>query len=139
VNFNENDVVITAKTIFGEARGESVAGQHAVAWVIRNRAAHAHQHRHFGDGSPASACLAKYQFSCWNANDPNSRLLRSMTAGDKRLQPFIAIARAVFASDDDPTKGATYYYVRSIKTPAWAIGQKPVASIGHHLFFANIA
>jgi hypothetical protein len=33
----ENDRDILARTLWGEARGESLAGQIAVAWTIRNR------------------------------------------------------------------------------------------------------
>jgi hypothetical protein len=47
-----------------EARGENIAGQIAVAWTIRNRVDDG------GEGY-ARVCQAKYQFSCWNSNDPN--------------------------------------------------------------------
>ena len=38
MRISDSDLMIMAKTIWGEARGESHNGQVAVAWVIRNRA-----------------------------------------------------------------------------------------------------
>ena len=37
-SYTEQDWDTLARTIFGEARGESLQGQVGVAWVIRNRA-----------------------------------------------------------------------------------------------------
>ena len=57
-----------------------------VASVIMNRCAiakaylakHDKPHPLFGDGSPSSACLAPYQFSCWNPNDPNRSVIEAL-------------------------------------------------------------
>ena len=139
-SFNESDVITMAKTIYGEARGEQMEGQIAVGWVIKNRASAAHRRAHFGDGTPRSACLAPFQFSCWNSSDPNSAVLRRMKSSDPKLRPFITLARSVLqGTDPDPTYGATHYYALSIALPRWAIGKAPTTTIGQHRFFANIA
>ena len=69
------DIDTVARTIWGEARGEPIEGQQAVASVIGNRANiaaaweahHGVPHPLYGDGHLASACLAHhggaYQFS----------------------------------------------------------------------------
>lgn len=133
---NEHDITIVAKTIYGEARGEPLVGKFAIAHVIKNRAALAHEHPHFGDGSPASACLAKWQFSCWN--DPSA--LQSIPDDDIKLDMFKSIARSILNGNTaDPTHGATYYYANWMPSPPdWAIGHTPCAVIGKHLFFKGI-
>ena len=66
----EKDRDILARTLWGEARGESLAGQIAVAWTIRNRVKDGKDKSWWGEGY-ASVCQKPYQFSCWNRNDPN--------------------------------------------------------------------
>ena len=69
----EKDRDILARTLWGEARGESLAGQIAVAWTIRNRVNDGKAKSWWGEGY-AGVCQKPYQFSCWNKNDPNYRL-----------------------------------------------------------------
>ncbi|PWK42197.1 hypothetical protein C7534_1054 [Pseudomonas sp. OV226] len=52
----ENDRDILARTLWGEARGESLAGQIAVAWTIRNRVFDGKTKSWWGEGY-ASVCL----------------------------------------------------------------------------------
>lgn len=142
------DIIILAKTLYGEARGEPVAGQIAVAWVVRNRAEQAlgdkakgTKDRHqFGDGTAQGACLKPWQFSCWNHNDPNSIRLRTMPDDDPRIETCKIIAKDVLAGKvKDPTHGATFYYNPKVANPNWAKGQTPTAIIGNHRFYAGIA
>lgn len=129
-----------ARTLYGEARGEGDIGMQAVANVVCNRVALAHKHPHFGDGSIASACTAKYQFSCWNENDPNSEKLKTVTDEDPSFAAALDIAAdAVDGYLQDITGGATYYYVKNSPMPTWADGKTPCAAIGRHLFFKDIA
>lgn len=140
MDFSQNDVIITAKTIYGEARGEPRLGQIAVAWVVRNRAAQAAGRKQFGDGTAAGACLARWQFSSWNGNDPNSKILRTMPDDDPRLAPFVGIARLVLKGDaKDPTHGSTFYHASWLEKPKWAKGHAPVITIGRHLFYKGIS
>ena len=135
------DLVIAARTVYGEARGESFEGKRAVAHVLLNRL------RAGNSSSLAGVCLRPLQFSCWNRGDPN--LPRLLAAGfDDR--GFRDCLRAVIEACDetDPTAGATHYLNRAAWTrmqgaPAhgpqnWAKGLQPSAEIGGHLFFNNV-
>ena len=74
------DADILARTIMGEARGESTEGQIAVAWAILNRA---RSGMWFGCGGDIHAvCVKPYQFSCWNDDDPSRSLINHAQPGD---------------------------------------------------------
>ena len=140
----EQDRDTLARTLWGEARGESLAGQIAVAWSIRNRVEMDLHH----DGKPdwwgegyAGVCHKPYQFSCWNKNDPNYPFL----IGVKQI-PFRELAQARIAADQvidgkvpDPTGGATHYYATSMKMPpAWAAKATQTLKLGGHVFFKDV-
>jgi len=75
----DHELDILAKTLWGEARGEGREGLIAVAWVIKNRA----DNPGWWGKSIELVCLKPYQFSCWNADDPNAPYLR----GRKLIPP----------------------------------------------------
>ena len=130
----KEDVTIMAKTIWGEARGESDEGKAAVGWVIRNRA---EKPRWWGL-TIAGVCLKKWQFSCWNPSDPNAEKIANLS--DEELSPFILIAESVLDGEiDDPTGGATHYHVHGMKNmPKWSEGMTPFVKIDHHDFYVGI-
>ena len=136
----EKDRDILARTLWGEARGESLAGQIAVAWTIRNRVNDGKAKSWWGEGY-AGVCQKPYQFSCWNKNDPNFAYL----SGAKLIQ-FRELAQARIAADQvlggmitDPTSGATHYYALSMKVPpAWAAKAKQTLKLGGHVFFKDV-
>jgi len=140
MSVTERDRDILARTIWGEARGEDVIGQIAVAWTIRNRVLDGKAKSWWGEGY-AGMCQASYQFSCWNRNDPNYAYL----SGAKQI-PFREIAQALIAADHvmagnapDPTGGATHYYALSMKKPpAWAAKAKQTLKLGGHVFFKDV-
>ena len=66
----DKDRDILARTLWGEAWGESLAGQIAVAWTIRNRVNDGKDKSWWGEGY-GGVCQKPYQFSCWNKSDPN--------------------------------------------------------------------
>ena len=140
----DKDQDILARTLWGEARGEGVAGQIAVAWSIRNRV----EMDLHNDGKPdwwgegyAGVCKKPYQFSCWNRNDPNFAYL----SGAKPI-PFRELAQARIAADQvidgkvpDPTGGATHYYATTMpKAPTWVKGATLTLKLGHHVFFKDV-
>ncbi|WP_439878845.1 cell wall hydrolase [Pseudomonas prosekii] len=137
---SEKDRDILARTLWGEARGESLAGQIAVAWTIRNRVNDGKTNSWWGEGY-AGVCLAPYQFSCWNKTDPNFAYLSSANK-----IPFRELAKARIAADQvidgkvpDPTGGATHYYAVAMKNaPAWAAKAKQTLRLGHHIFFKDV-
>ena len=128
----EYDMEILAKTIFGEARGESQEGQIAVACCVFNRFKSG---KWFGAKTIAGVCLKPWQFSCWNKNDPNSQKIMALTF--PVYSKYFSVIEE--AKKDDITKGATHYYNPSIcNRPKWAEGRKPCVKIGKHLFFKDI-
>lgn len=148
-----HDLEIMARTIYGEARGETLRGRRAVACVIMNRAIKAQEyfekqgkiHPLFGNGAIYDACQRPYQFSCWLAKDPNLSKLLSVRPGDRTLGECIGVAIMVIEDSltdryagRDPSCGSLHYYVRGSPMPKWHQGQAPCAILGAHLFFNNI-
>lgn len=147
-NDDAENIDITARTCFGEARGEQKIGMQAVANVIQTRSniASAYMltkgkpHPLFGDGSAASACKMPWQFSCWNAADPNSQIINDVDDSIPVFRDAVWIATGVLNGTlGDVTNKATHYYDRRmVNPPGWAVGKQPCATIGHHLFYNNI-
>lgn len=136
----EKDRDILARTLWGEARGESLAGLQACAWTIRNRVEDGKAKSWWGEGY-AGVCQKPYQFSCWNANDPNSPFLKGakpIPAGEYKRA--LAVASAVIAGVvPDPTGGATHYYATSMpKAPAWVKGATLTLTLGGHRFYKDV-
>jgi N-acetylmuramoyl-L-alanine amidase len=126
------DLVIAARTVWGEARGELFEGQKAVVHVLLNRLA-AGDH---GAATLAAVCLRPLQFSCWNGGDPNRPKLLAAGLDDAA---FRLCLRAVLEAMDEPdfTQGARWYYAGNA-VPAWARGKAPCFTAGAHLFFNDI-
>lgn len=141
--------VVLRMLLWGEARGEKDAGgtlesvaMLAVAWVVLNRA-----RKHKMDLK--AVILQPWQFSCFNASDPNRKKMLTAAALD-----MIAWERADTVADlfesgmtTDPTKGATHYVTSNLwnradsSKPQWyesgAIASgvtKETVRIGHHVF-----
>ena len=128
---------ILALTIYGEARGESTEGKIAVGSVILERA---RRGGWYGKTIP-EVCLKKWQFSCFNENDPNYRkLLHIAENWDEEIISNMAlndcwgIALGLISGNIDPNVTATHYKVTTCDA-YWAKEMTKVASIGHHEFF----
>ena len=129
------DLWYMAVTVWGEARGEGAKGMEYVAWVIRNRC------RRYG--KPVREIVtAPHQFSCWNANDPNRKLLADPMAGSQanRIAFLTALQTAyrVLTADEsqNPLPGVYWYYARTIPRPKWAEKLEVVhlPDAGNHIF-----
>jgi N-acetylmuramoyl-L-alanine amidase len=133
---DDHDIDVLARTIWGEARGETLAGQEAVANVIMNRVAVAKQRGQMWWGNTIrDVCRKPYQFSCWNHNDPNYIKLTQVTEQDRIFAQCLRMARrAVHGALADRTQGATHYHGDYIM-PDWARGQNPTIIIGRHVFY----
>ncbi len=131
--------VLLARTIYGEARGETVRGKEAVAAVVVNRVRRSRQRDGYWWGDDiAQVCLKPWQFSCWNPDDPNLSRIIAVGIENRTFQSCIRIARrAATGALTDPTGGATHYHGRAANPP-WARGKAPCAEIGRHLFYADI-
>lgn len=128
-----------ARTIYGEARGQTVRGMEAVAAVVMNRVRSAERRGGYWWGNTVTeVCRKPYQFSCWNRDDPNLPILLGALPGDPAFDCALRIARrAVAGTLGDPTGGATHYHAKTIR-PHWAEGKTPSTAIGDHLFYDDI-
>jgi len=136
VHLRKGDVDVLARTLFGEARGEKRAGMEAVAWVIVNRA------RRGPPRFPATiseVCKQRWQFTCWNATDPNSRLCAAVDESTPSFLLALNVATAVLGGMvEDPTKGADHYHTIGMKTyPDWASKMQLQTVIGKHRFYSE--
>lgn len=125
-----------ARTLWGEARGEGISGMEAVACVVLNRV----RRQTYWGKNVVDVCRKPYQFSCWNASDPNSATLMRLVAESPELAAALPIAARAIANElADRTAGATHYHARRlVPPPRWARGHAPCATIGNHLFYNDI-
>lgn len=136
----DKDRAVLARTLWGEARGEGYAGQVAVAWAIRNRVNDDKNKSWWGEGY-TGVCQAPWQFSCWNANDPNYPFLSGAKPIPKgQINACTLSANAVIdGTEKDPTGGATHYYATTMpKAPAWVTGATLTLTLGNHKFYRNV-
>ncbi len=130
-------------TVWGEARGEPVEGQVAVAWVVKNRAARRRQ-------TIQRVCLAPWQFSCWWENSPNAARLaaraETMLAGRIMPEPiWLALLQrchqVLVGILPDPTGGADHYLTTTLyqgkDAPTWAAVLPVTTTIGRHTFLTD--
>ena len=131
---DNRDVLI--RTVWGEARGEPEEGMAAIAHVVLNRV---RAQRYWGR-TISAVCQKPYQFSCWNANDPNRAQILQLVVGDVRVQQVSRIVDLVLGNRlADPTDGATHYHNRWMpRPPRWVQGRQPCRLIGNHAFYKNI-
>lgn len=138
------DLTYLALTIWGEARGEGREGMRAVAHVIKNRRDSPNDRRY--GSTIRQVCTKPWQFSCWNANDPNSKkldpakmeALNPATPDGNSWRVAKQIAYSVLAGVlPDITNGATYYHTKAVD-PSWDDDMKLVATVGRHLFYVDV-
>lgn len=135
-----DDIDTLARTIYGEARSGGRTLMSAVASTILNRVA-----KQTWYGLTISEVCKKnngkgiYQFSCWNAADPNCEVINDVDDTDMIFCVAQVVAEmAVNGKLADNTNGATHYYSSYIPEPHWAAGHTPCAAIGNMLFFNDI-
>ena len=140
MSVNEKDRDVLSRTLWGEARGENLAGMVAVAWTIRNRVNDGKAKSWWGEGY-AGVCRAPWQFSCWNNNDPNYPFLtgaKPIPAGELATAKQAA-AVVIDGTQPDPTGGATHYYATTMpKPPSWAKDATRTLVLGRHVFFKDV-
>ena len=128
---DETEIMYLAKTIWGEARGESTKGQQAVANVIMNRV----KKGGWYGATVEEVVLKPYQFSCWNDTDPNFEKLQNLQANDPQLAGALQIAKkAYYGQLEDITGGAINYHAKSVN-PYWSKSMTKTATIGNHIFY----
>jgi N-acetylmuramoyl-L-alanine amidase len=131
---------ILVRTLWGEARGEGFDGQVAVAWTIRNRVEDNKTKSWWGEGYDG-VCQKRWQFSCWNANDPNFLYLSGAKPipAAQYAQCLKAALLVVNGQVPDPTSGATHYYATTMpKPPTWIAKATLTLHLGAHRFYKNV-
>ena len=83
-------------------------------------------------------CRHKWQFSCWNENDPNLYKLKRATIEDILFHECMIVAHlAATGLLKDNTKGETHYVAAGV-SPKWMRGLTPCVKIGAHSFFNDV-
>lgn len=133
-----------ATMIYGEARGESIKGQVAVAYTALNRANKAR------NKTVCDVVLAPKQYSIFNNNPELFLAATSLHIEPNQKNPIdqkswaqaVLIANKVLKKAvNDPTNGATHYIahklmkIKGYKYPKWAYQYKQVAVIENHHFY----
>ena len=124
-----SDADLYALCVWAEARGESLEGQQAVAWVIRNRWSHPCWWGH----DLKSVILTPWQFSWTQTSNPehiDPAHLPDLSAFKKIVQD---VTNGVIP---DPTDGSVLYFADYMKPwPKWACKSKFTVQIGQHRFY----
>ena len=131
VTFGE-DLEVLARTIYGEARGESYPGKLAVGKTIVNRAADPRWPDRIKD-----VCVQPYQFSCWLNGDPNRQRLLDATLEIPAMRECLIAATQAMCAPDDPSKGANHYLTTELarrSPPKWYDTAKVTVVVGAHAF-----
>lgn len=128
-----SDIDVMARTVYGEARNQSFMGQVAVAYVISNRAFQRNK-------SITEVCLQPLQFSCWNKNDPNRKIIEFIGLDKTEFQIAYGISCLVVTRQlTNPVDGANHYHTieapKGVKwPPSWAKNMIIIKEIGSHRF-----
>ncbi len=135
VLWSENEVLVLARTIYGEARGENDETKKAVANVVINRV----KNPKWWGKTVKEVCLARKQFSCFNFSDPNFEKLIKVTIKDKTFQECFGIAyAAVKKLIPDNTNGATHYHNKDIDT-IWDDNMEIALELNKLVFYKSVS
>lgn len=128
----QSTIDVLSRTIYGEARNQSEAGMAAVAWVVLNRA----KNPRWWGKDVISVCMCPWQFSCWNAGDPNRAIILHVDSNDSAYREACRVSQAVLNGDVlDPTDGADSYFAATSKAPSWSENAVFTVQIGAHRFY----
>lgn len=116
--YSDSDVMLLAKLIYGEARGESYIGQVAVGAVVLNRIKSA--------SFPNTMAGVIYQKYAFTAVDDGQINLTPNATAKKAAQDAM--------NGWDPSYGALYYYNPATATSQWIFSRKTTTTIGNHVF-----
>jgi len=138
-----SDKQLLSMLLYGEARGEPVEGQIAVANVVRNRV----KKPSWWGSTWQEVILKPMQFSCFNQNDPNYQHLIKMIQTPIEMptimRQLLWIAEGIlYDLLEDNTNGACYYMTKllynSNNRPIWAERLKLTCVKGNHVFLKEM-
>ena len=124
------ELLVFAKTVWGEARGEDLQGAIGVAYTIKHRTERDRWPNNYVD-----VCLQPWQFSVWNPNDPNLKKMIGLPLKSKGFQRAVFVVLGVtLGLLPDPTKGSDHYHHKSL-SPYWAAHMTETVELGSHVFY----
>lgn len=137
-----------ALNVYHESRGETIAGQFAVAHTTMNRVKDSRypgnvcdvvKQSFASEENPNLPKLNKCQFSWYCDGKPDTvYLTRNGKPNPVNISSFeIASAIALMSmtgQSSDNTQGSTHYYNYTIVTPSWADSFTPTITVGEHTF-----
>jgi N-acetylmuramoyl-L-alanine amidase len=119
---------VLAKTIYGEAQGESHQGKRAVGDVIMNRAGK--NRIYWGGSNPKNVCLKPGQFECWNGK--TDIYIKDYNAYKESKE----VAREVLNRKYDTTRGSDHYNNPDKEGyPSWTNNCDKTFKLGGHQFY----
>lgn len=131
------DREIIARTAWGEARSLGHDGMQATINCIQNRLLSGVT---WWGSTLRTICIRPWQFSCWNANDPNRPKLLSV--GETDPQYIIALGLADSAINgtlvDISNCSDSYYDDRMPSMPVWSTGLEPRFICGTQKYFKTV-
>lgn len=127
------DLACLARNVYFEARGEPIAGQHAVAEVTLNRVA--------SQKFPSTVCEVVHE-KRWDRRRKRYVGAFSWTELGITSRPegvawqrAVMAARTIYDNEQAATvQGALFYHADRIE-PRWARTKQQVAKIGRHIFY----
>lgn len=126
--YQDDQLYCLAQNIYFEARGESIEGQAAVAWVTLNRL--------LDEDHPNTICKVVWQDSQFSwTHDGKSDTPRDAESWDRAQDIALDLAYS-YDPELDPTGGSTYFHERSIK-PGWSKRFERVGQIDNHVFYTD--
>ena len=117
-SYSDSDLMLLARLIYGEARGESYVGQVAVGAVVLNRIKSA--------SFPNTMAGVIYQRYAFTAVEDGQINLTPNATAKKAAQDAL--------NGWDPSYGALYYYNPATATSQWIFSRKTLTTIGNHVF-----
>lgn len=142
--FDEDAIRRIAETIYAEARGEGIAGMHAVAAVIGNRIKLSEVGKGYNWGDTPEDIVTfgtdgQKQFSPWNSDDPNNPDINPPDVSSTTYKAAYNFAETLAAGNlSDPTGGAEHFHANTITAPGWATGVT-ATTIGNHYFYSLLS
>lgn len=129
------DLPLAAMTVWMEASGEPDVAQRGICHVLVNR---------LRDGrwgkTLAAVCLYPFQFSSWNASDPNRKRMALTPDIDQTLNKIECFLNgAIMGTDTDPTNGALWYFNPTVAKPSWAVDYVKTVDLGQQSFYKEPA
>lgn len=121
--FHARSLDCLARNVYYEARGESSAGQYAVAEVTMNRKA--------SPRYPKTVCEVVYQKEAFSWTELG---VLEPPAGDAWLRA-IQVAEDVYYQRRPPTLHGVLHFHATYVRPDWSKERQRVARIGRHVFY----